>query len=47
MGLSDPEIKGRETAWATEAERRIKAFDAGKLGARDANAVIADLRKEV
>ena len=45
--LSDPEIKLRETAWATESERRIEAFDAGKLGARDANAVLTELRNSL
>jgi putative addiction module component (TIGR02574 family) len=45
--LSDPEIKVREVAWATEAERRIEAFDAGKLGARNANSVIDDLRNSL
>jgi putative addiction module component (TIGR02574 family) len=42
--LSAPEIKGREAAWAAESERRIDAFDAGKLGARDAKDVLTDLR---
>ena len=45
--LSAPEIKGRETAWAAESERRIDAFDAGKLGARDATEVLADLRNSL
>ena len=43
--LSEPELKARETAWAAESERRIDAFDAGKLGARAAEEVLADLRK--
>jgi putative addiction module component (TIGR02574 family) len=41
--LSAPDIKTRETSWAAESERRIDAFDAGKLGARDAKDVLADL----
>ena len=45
--LSDPGIKIREAAWATESERRIDAFDTGKLGARDANAVLAELRNSL
>ena len=45
--LSAPEIKEREMAWATESERRIDAFDAGKLGARDAKEVLADLRNSL
>jgi hypothetical protein len=42
--LSAPEIKARETAWSAESERRIDAFEVGKLGARDAKEVLADLR---
>ena len=42
--LSAPEIKSREMAWAAESERRIDAFEAGKLGTRDAKEVLADLR---
>jgi putative addiction module component (TIGR02574 family) len=45
--LSVPEIKDREKAWAAESERRIDAFDAGKLGARDARDVLADLRNSL
>jgi putative addiction module component (TIGR02574 family) len=45
--LSAPEITGRETAWAAESERRIAAFDAGKLPARDAREVLADLRNSL
>jgi len=45
--LSEPDIKVREALWATESERRIEAFDAGKLGARDANAVLADIRNSL
>ena len=45
--LSSPEIKERETAWAAESERRIDAFEAGKLEARDAKAVLSDLRNSL
>jgi putative addiction module component (TIGR02574 family) len=45
--LSAPEIKERETTGAAESERRIDAFDAGKLGARDAREVLADLRNSL
>jgi putative addiction module component (TIGR02574 family) len=45
--LSAPEIKAREMAWAAESERRIDAFEAGKLGARDAREVLADLRNSL
>jgi putative addiction module component (TIGR02574 family) len=43
--ISGSEIKTREAAWAAESERRIEAFDAGKLTARDAAEVFADLKK--
>jgi putative addiction module component (TIGR02574 family) len=42
--LSAPELKAREAAWAAESERRIDAFDAGKLESRSAEEVLADLR---
>ena len=45
--LSDPEIKVGEGGWAAESERRIEAFDAGKLGTRHANAVLVDLRNSL
>ena len=45
--LSEPEIKARETACATESERRIDAYDSGKLTARDATDVFADLKKSL
>ena len=45
--LSDPAMKAREAAWASESEQRIDAFDAGKLQARDANAVFAELRNSL
>jgi hypothetical protein len=40
-----PELKSREAAWAAESERRIDAFEAGKLKARDAASVFSELRK--
>ena len=43
--ISGAELKTREAAWAAESERRIDAFDAGKLTARDAAEVFADLKK--
>lgn len=43
--ISGPELKAREAAWAAESERRIDAFDAGRLTARDAAEVFADLKK--
>jgi putative addiction module component (TIGR02574 family) len=45
--LSPPEEKSREAAWAEESERRIEAFEAGKLKAREAESVFADLRKDL
>jgi putative addiction module component (TIGR02574 family) len=43
--LSEPELKLRETAWAAESERRIDAYEAGALKARDAQTVFAELKK--
>jgi putative addiction module component (TIGR02574 family) len=43
--VSNPEVKSRESAWSAESERRIDAFDSGKLTARDAADVFADLKK--
>jgi putative addiction module component (TIGR02574 family) len=43
--ISAPEQQARETAWAAESERRIDAYDAGKLTSRDAVEVFADLKK--
>jgi putative addiction module component (TIGR02574 family) len=45
--ISAPDQQTREAAWAAESELRIDAFDAGKLTARDANEVFADLKKEL
>ena len=43
--ISSPDLKKREAAWAAESEQRIDAFDAGKITARDASEVLADLKK--
>jgi putative addiction module component (TIGR02574 family) len=43
--VSSAELKTCEAAWAAESERRIEAFDAGKLTARAATEVFADLKK--
>lgn len=43
--ISGAELKAREAAWAAESERRIDAYDAGSLTARDARDVFADLKK--
>ena len=43
--LSEPELKTRETAWSAESERRIDAYDSGKLTARDATDVFSDLKR--
>jgi putative addiction module component (TIGR02574 family) len=45
--LSSTELKSREAAWAKESERRIDAFEAGKLKARDAQSVLSDLRRDL
>ena len=45
--LSEPEFKAREVAWATEAERRIDAYEEGKLPTRDATDVFVDLKKNL
>jgi putative addiction module component (TIGR02574 family) len=45
--LSSTELKLREAAWAEESERRIDAFEAGKLKARDAQSVLSDLRRDL
>jgi putative addiction module component (TIGR02574 family) len=47
QSISAPEQKARETAWAIESERRIDAFDAGKLTARDATAVFGELKNQL
>jgi putative addiction module component (TIGR02574 family) len=43
--ISTPGQQAREAAWAAESERRIDAYDAGKLTAREAKEVFADLKK--
>lgn len=45
--LSEPQIKAREAAWAAESERRIDAYDNGKLTARDAADAFTDLKKNL
>jgi putative addiction module component (TIGR02574 family) len=45
--LASPEVKAREAAWAEESERRIDAFEAGQLKARDAQTVFSDLRRNL
>ncbi len=45
--LASPEVKAREAAWAEESERRIDAFEAGQLKARDAQSVFSDLRRNL
>lgn len=47
QSISAPEQQSREAAWAAESERRIDAYDAGKLTARDATEVFADLKKRL
>lgn len=43
--FAKPEQQAREATWAAEAERRIEAFDVGKLTARDATEIFSDLKK--
>lgn len=45
--LASPEAAAHEAAWAAESERRIDAFDAGRLQARDAESVFTALRKDL
>jgi putative addiction module component (TIGR02574 family) len=45
--LSAKETQARESAWAAESERRIDAYDAGTLKARDAESVFAELREDL
>ena len=47
QSISAPEQQSREAAWAAESERRIDAYDAGRLTARDATEVFADLEKSL
>jgi putative addiction module component (TIGR02574 family) len=43
--ISAPEQQAREAAWAAESERRIDAYDSGKLTARDASEVFQILKR--
>lgn len=43
--ISTSDEQAREAAWAEESDRRIDAYDAGKLTAREATDVFADLKK--
>jgi putative addiction module component (TIGR02574 family) len=45
--LASSEVRSREAAWAEESERRIDAFEEGKLKAREAGRVFSDLRKDL
>ena len=45
--ISAPAQQAREATWAAESERRIDAFDSGKLTARNAAEVFADLKKRL
>jgi hypothetical protein len=42
--LSESDLDKREAIWAMESERRIDAFDTGKITARDAGDVLDDLK---
>jgi putative addiction module component (TIGR02574 family) len=42
--LSEPELKLRDAAWVAESERRIDAYESGALKARDAQAVMKQLK---
>ena len=43
--ISETQQQARESSWAAESERRIDAYEAGKLSARNADEVLADLKK--
>jgi putative addiction module component (TIGR02574 family) len=47
QSISPPEQQTREAAWAAESERRIDAYDAGEITAREAADVLADLKRDV
>ena len=47
QSLSGPELQAREAAWAAESERRIDAFEAGQLTARNTRDVLEDLKKSL
>jgi putative addiction module component (TIGR02574 family) len=42
--LSEPKTKSCEMAWTAESERRVDAFEAGKLVARDGNEILSELK---
>ena len=42
--LSSPKVKSCEAVWTAESERRIDAFEAEKLVARDAPTGFSELR---
>jgi len=43
--LAEPGQPARESAWAAESERRIDAYDASRLSARNAHDVLTELKK--
>ena len=45
--ISEPQQQTRESAWAAESERRIDAYENGKLSSRPAGDVLADLKKNL
>ena len=45
--ISEPQQQARESSWAVESERRIDAYKNGKLSARSASEVLADLKKSL
>ncbi|HEY9175368.1 MAG TPA: addiction module protein [Verrucomicrobiae bacterium] len=45
--LSAAETRARESTWAAASERRIEAYEAGILKARDAESVFAELRRDL
>lgn len=45
--ISEPLQQTRESSWAAESERRIDAYENGKLSARSAGDVLADLKKSL
>ena len=45
--LSKPQERQSEAAWVAESERRIDAFNDGKLEARGAAEVLNDLKKSM
>jgi len=45
--ISEPQQQTRESSWAAESERRIDAYESGKLSSRPASDVLADLKKNL